>query len=338
MILQTASWKTIIGGIQKNINPNTIAPYIEQAELAYIQPYIGREFYDELAQAVISQTPPDESTVLGQLIKKLNMATAYFTYYKALPFLSVSTGDSGVMLNTPGNTAAMPKWLYLKLEDETLAMADANLESALQYLEANKAEFGTWTGSSQFTISHDLFIQSASQLGQFFPASRSSRQFYVLIREYIKRTEAFIVKPFISPELYLELKNKIKTATPNLLPEEAKVCDLIGYWLAHETIIEALAYLPIVIFSDGIRVISKSGLSADSSRNEEAADNGRLSTLKADCISKAAGFKAELQKYLDTTSSSSILSSYFNSATKASTEKKFYDLPENLPESPYFLL
>jgi hypothetical protein len=176
LINDVAALKAQIGGVQKTMNWPTWEPYVRGAEITHLIPAIGEALYSELV-AVVSPSADQQ-----KLLDRLRPAVAYFAYQDAIPFLVTATGDAGIMMNTPANTANITKWMYVTLVKDVGAKADKWIENALEWLENNADKFPTWTDSPAYTINRGRIISSATQWSRAFPAGRGSRRLFLSVR------------------------------------------------------------------------------------------------------------------------------------------------------------
>ncbi|RAJ94208.1 hypothetical protein LX87_04093 [Larkinella arboricola] len=326
LINDILTFKAQVGGIQKTMNWPTWEPYIRGAEIRHIIPAIGEELYDELA-AVTTPTPEQK-----KLLDRLRPALAFFAYLDAIPYLVTATGDAGLVMNTPANTANITKWMYVTLVKDAAAKADQWFETALSWLEHHADQFPTWTASPSYTVTRGRIIASATEWSRAFPAGRESRRLFLSVRNYLHNSEVDFLMPLLGPALYSGLITKLKTAPLTLFVQEAEVLRLSRLAIANHAFAEAIPFLNI---NEDFRIVSET----DGIVNEDELETGRLNAILKDCKDKASAYAADLVKYLNTTASPTVLPDYYH--------YERYEAPNpsgprggfpNDPANPYFVL
>ncbi|WP_138993963.1 DUF6712 family protein [Larkinella sp. C7] len=298
LINDIAALKSQIGGVQKTMNWPTWEPYVRGAEIRHIIPAIGEELYDELT-AVVSPSAEQK-----KLLDRLRPAVAFAAYLDAVPYLVTATGDVGIVMNTPSNTANISKWMYVTLVKDAQAKADYWIETALQWLELHAGAFPTWTASASYTINQGRIIASATEWSRAFPAGRGSRRLFLAVRNYLNNSEVDFLKPLLGPALYTHLLEKLSTAPLSLTMPETEVLRLSRLAVAHHAFGEAIPFLNI---NEDFRIVSET----DGIVNEDALETGRLNAILRDCQDKASGYAADLVKYLNANASETVLHDYF---------------------------
>jgi hypothetical protein len=322
LIKDIKDFKEVIGGVQKSISFGTVEGFIRTAELQNIIPAIGETFHQELSNYI----GQDEN--VKALIQRLKTASGFYALAIGAPQLVTAFGDGGIIAPQTG-TVPIGKWAYVELRDSSLGQADRALEDALQYLEKYEAKkvsnvyvFNTWRNSDEYTISRKSFINSATELSEYFPAAKNSRRVYMAIRPYITRAENNFIEPLIGPELFEELKTKIADDSSTFTAEEKNLLIQLRSALAYKAFEMGIPYLNL---SQDFRLVTET----DGVKNENPATTGKLDGIKLDCQANAEIFSNKLKKYIDTIASSSVLSTYYDSATYTSStaNKSYYRKP-----------
>ena len=292
--------KAVLGGIQKTMFWATWEPFVRQAELKFIIPAIGQPLYDELTSA--GQLTADQKA----LLQRLRPAVAYFAYLEGLPFLATATGDAGLLLNQPANTAGLTKWMYVTLLKDLQGKSDFWLEESLQWLETHAVAFPKWVDSDAYTIDRGRFIHSATMLTSVFPAAKSSRRLYTEVRGYLLKAEDFI-RPVLTDDFHDALLAKLTDSAATFTPKEAMVLKLVREAVASHAFEEAIPYMNM---NADFRIVSET----DGVVNEDELEESRLNIVLAKCRDTAAGAVAVLTKYLNANASSLVFPEYFRSA------------------------
>ena len=300
LINDIAALKAQIGGVQKTMAWPTWEPAVRQSEQKYIIPAIGPELYAEL----IGLTVPTSAQLL--LLDRLKAATAFFAYLENLPFLLTAVGDAGLVVNTPGNTAVLTKWMYVAVLKDVTAKADSSLEAALQWLETHAATYPTWTASSAYTVNHGRLISSATEWTKAFPAAKNSRRLYLSVRQYLFNSEDSVLQTILGDAFYTALTNRLKLANNTFTAKEVKVLTLCRSVVANRGFVDAIPFLNL---NADFRIVSET----DGIINEDELDINRLNAVLKTCQDAATSAARELTDYLNANASSIVFPEYFAS-------------------------
>jgi hypothetical protein len=336
LIKDEGELKGVLGGVQQTITWETMQPFVKQAEMDYILPAIGEAFYDELC----GLETPNEPQI--KILDRLKITSGYYALTIGLPQLLVAIGDMGAALNLQGGMAAMPKWTFSELMNSSIKKADKSLEGAMTWLEKNKdlkvdnqLVFQTWIGSEVYTISNSLFINSATELTEFFPNVQNSRRLYLILRNYIKKVEEYQLKPVLGVDFFNAIKQPNNTDSAENQGKKEHVLQLIKYFIANKAFSEALPFLNI---NEDFTLVTKS----DGVSNEAMLDQNRRDGLKVNCDDNALIYLNKLKSFLDKEAKpasrvgAGVFSEYFNSEQyKLSKASKPYQRKMNDPTKPY---
>ena len=114
--------KAQLGGLQKNVNWATWAPFIEQAERKHLRPWLGVELLQQLNAHLTGGQP---NAALDALLELLRPAAAYYAQVEAMPMLNVRIGEGGIQ----EGQGAVRQWSYLEAQMASVATADGALDS-----------------------------------------------------------------------------------------------------------------------------------------------------------------------------------------------------------------
>lgn len=278
--------------INKNMAFNTLSPYIEQAETTYIIPLISQELYDELDEAYNGED--DLSEEQEKLLKKIQRPLAYYSLAEAAPFLNLSISDLGLQQeqDKDGMSTPVAQWRYENYIKSLWDNADRFADKLLEFLEKNKDDYEEWAESDAYTITKELFINSAAELSKFININ-NSRRAYLAIRPFIAIAEQKYFIASISQELFDEIKEEIKS--DDLSDENKTLLEKIKTPLAHFALFEAIPQISISIESKGFKINS----STDGFNSNDKAEMKMIEDLKQSSINLANQFMSIMKKYLD---------------------------------------
>ncbi|WP_026995146.1 DUF6712 family protein [Flectobacillus major] len=316
--------KEIIGGIQKDMNPQNFMPFVRSAETRFILPIISEEFYDELTEIVA----PTGKT--QKLIEYLKEASGHYANMLSTIKMVLSRGDIGLMQNKTANSVAITKWQYVADVKDSREKADAAMEAALKYLYKNKGEFQTFLASEEYKASANLLIPTASMLTEFLPVVAHSQIFYLRLVNYIAKQQKYYIVPLIGKEQLEAFKTKARQASPDWTEKEQEAMDLLCHAIANRAFAEAIPFLNINI---DMRVVGET----DGVLNEDDLSADRKTGIQRTCLDQAEMFSNKLVKHLNKYASATEFSSFFNSIFYKPTRRTFDSLPPDEPGMPLVL-
>ncbi|OIN61169.1 DUF6712 family protein [Arsenicibacter rosenii] len=324
--------KSLLGGIQKKTTWDTWAPFVRQAELDHIVPAIGEELYDHLltkinaATDVVTATPLEET-----LIERIRIALCHFVEMDSELAIMLQKGDLGVAVASPPNMQAPGKWAIVARIKEARDKADRSLERVLQYLEKHVGSFPVWVNSNAYTVSHSLFLATATEYTEYFGAVQNSRRLYVALRPYIIKAENDLIRPLIGESFYTYLKGKLPDRTYSWTAQESEALKMIRSAVANDAFSRAVTFINI---NADLRYLSET----DGIVNEDVLPENRRAEIKAECNREARNETMKLKKYLDHKASPTVFPAYYQSDAYTVSEKKPYRLPANNdPQQPFVL-
>lgn len=113
-------------------------PFLEPAELDYIKPFLGDDFYAEIrTQYLASTLTANNHTLITDYLAK---PLAWHTLAKALPFLNVDISNSGLLKNTTDFSSQSSKDERADLVSSALSNAQVYLEKAKAYIEKEQLD------------------------------------------------------------------------------------------------------------------------------------------------------------------------------------------------------
>lgn len=324
LIKDINDFKSVYGGIQKTMFWDTWSPFVKEAELSFIIPAIGEEFYDELVSLVSSNNTL--SVKQARLIGMLKIAVAAYADFMGWFRITASTGDAGKVMHTPENSQAIPKWFAASGRRDAQNRGDKFLEQTLVYLEKNADDFQTWKDSDSCTLFDNQFISTASELTKVFPQAKHSRRVFLQLKEYIGSAQESLIK-VIGKAQYEAWITKITDANATISPLEDDAFLLVRTMIARKAFADALPYLNI---SEDWRLISET----DGVANEDILPQSRRDELAGIELANAEKFKNELIRFLQANASATVfpeyyLSGLYQSRIETKTFSKFQNKPEN---------
>lgn len=317
--------KTHLAGVWLNTKLDMFLVLLEQATDRYIIPAIGQPMYDELVAQPFASLPLEYQ----KLHKKMARALAYYTLYEGLPGMEVAIGDFGAVSHKTENREAVNKRQSQSMLKDTAAKADYWLEHALQFLEKNQLNYKVWETSEAYSESQGLFLRSAIELTEYYPAAQNRRSVYLRVRPFVKNCEEKYLRHEISAGLYAYLKKLI--STPFNLPFSDNDNTLLRYvrlYVASIAMYEAHYTLSTELTEHGYRTLFAND--SGTHQQNQAASETQLNAFRDRAWADAQSHRRELRTWLDTNASLSLFPDYFGSTLyPVAGVKTTYSLPDN---------
>jgi len=154
LISTIAEFKSYIA-IDANMKWASLLPYVKEAEVAYLVPLLGKEFYDEflpLYEDSVGEGPA-LSAENAALLPYIQRCLAYYSVLKALPHLTTSLGELGLRVHRSEDSDPAARWKEEKTLLGALVNGDLHADLLLAFLEENAAPDITdvdWTDALTF--------------------------------------------------------------------------------------------------------------------------------------------------------------------------------------------
>ncbi len=194
----TPELKKFCPSINRNMEWQTFAPAVEQAELKYLKPLLGTAQYNALVTAYEDN---DLSTEQGQLLKFVQRPLAYYAFHEALPLLTAMVSDMGVteQESSEGTALRTRQWVFSGMQKSALENGDLFTDAMLSFLEDNHTNYPLWAGFPAFTVTKSLFINTTAEFNSFVPIGNSKRVWLALRPSSPLQRPNCSSQPFPSP-------------------------------------------------------------------------------------------------------------------------------------------
>ena len=251
------NFKAFYPEVNRNMAWSELEPYITQATRRFILPFIGLEFYDEVADLI--QADDDLLNGREEFVELLRFAVAYHTMAIALPAKKTVMASMGAVENQASEgTTTSTQWGFRTTLWAVAQAADRNMDDLLSFLEKEVADdnatFDAWKDDAAYNIGKsDLFRHTADF--QQYQNINSSRRSFIAMLPTIKQCARQYIVPVISQEQYDDLVAKVKAAA-ELEAADKKLLENVRAALAAWTVYQASNKLAILPDQDGWRVIS----------------------------------------------------------------------------------
>jgi hypothetical protein len=268
-----------------------VKPYIHQAEVKYIMPYLGVDQFNQLRVAYQANSLSSAQTKLLELVR---IPLANFAFALFVPVGQLQIAASGIQQGGSKDKKAAAQWQIDELQASFMNAGYDSIDPMLEYLEENKLLFPAWAGSSAYTVLKQFFINTARQFSEFVWINESRRTFLVL-RAQMKKVEEFSILSILCKPLFAELK--AQTLSSAISEANQVLLDLIRPAVAHLTIARAIEELSVVFSENGIQV-SNSTVSTYTKGKQPAPDL-QLQRLKSQAQTDGETYLAQIRELLE---------------------------------------
>lgn len=299
----------------KNFLPITVSftfedvlPFIKEVERDEIIPLISKEQYDDLNDEY-NATTPSLSDAQTALLERIRYALAPLAFKRWIPFGQVQISSAGIRIASNDQIKTAFPWQIDKLEESALRSGFSALESLLQFMQDNKADYALWTASDSYTLFKKYFINSASDFSDFYNINKSVLVFKA-VKANMKKVEDFFIKPVITTELFDEIKTQIKD--DNLSEANETLMEFIQPAVANLTMAKALSEKSVSINEYGISVFAQTYTENPGKGNQPSGPD-RIDALIRQADADGKAYLKQLQDYLNTNASETVYPLYFDS-------------------------
>ena len=300
---------------------DTWQPYLDEAELSFIKPAIGSALFNIFKE----KSKEDFEEPFLAAITLLRKPLALYALYLGIDEFAVSITSQGIQVVENDTHKPAPQYKVQNLKETWMRRAHTLLDLALLHLEANASDFPTFSPSNP-----DLFIKSASEFNKYVDI-RSSRRVFLTLIPTIRSVESKYIKHTLSNSYFDSLKQAVQ-ASSSLSNDDQAVMNLIQPALAHLTMARALQEISIDILDWGI--FANAASTFTNLQTKQTSNKDRISVMIEANLKDGEAELKELQEYLDTNSTASKYSQYFNSdrfvgASSAKTRIEFKNQKAN---------
>jgi hypothetical protein len=240
------------------VNPSTrielLYPHLRLATQRHLQPLLGSVELGNLVSAydAATFTPAQEL-----LLPYAQQVAAQYMMLLALPTMTVHFSSIGVqeVRGKDGSTDGLRQWTYYELQGATHQAADIAAEELLAFLEDAPANtYPDWEASTAFTRSRELFLNSATELGEYIDV-RGSRRAYAALRPIVKNfVERQSILPWICQAQFDALKAEILAGS--LTSENEALMQRIRPVVAYNALLKLSNQVSVWLGGDGLRMPS----------------------------------------------------------------------------------
>lgn len=224
--------------INKNVEWESIQPYILQAERKYIKTILGDVLYDDYC----TTTPTGNELLAYNLFREASANLAWFLY---LPLANVQVSDSGIAVQQGENFKPAEWWQLRDLRRSFIEAGFNAIDEALKIMEANEPDFSPWETTEGYTIFKELFVKRAETFNRWFNINNSSKTFLAL-RPYLLETHHQYFTAQLNPAT-------LTTINAAVQPVHAQVLDLLQAAQVNYAVVKAVNSGAFDVASTGLQ-------------------------------------------------------------------------------------
>jgi len=213
-VTQLRKYLNVVG----TFDPDSIMPFVNDAQQKYLTRYLGATLLAELDAFVMSNIVPAweevpagfASIYIRALLPHVENPLAAFAFHQAAPSLDIKITDSGFAVVSTANLAPASAERVKNFRASMEQTGFDRLEAMIRFLEAHKEHYPSWVNSEGYSYSNSNFITHADMFDQIVPIAQSRLQFQRL-RPTMDNVELLQIEPVISPALAAKIRTEIKT-------------------------------------------------------------------------------------------------------------------------------
>ena len=295
--------KPYVSGANVNNDIETLQGYIDTAADEYLVQYLGRTFFDDFKEKYNTNSlSANEQALLPYIQRPL----AHFTYYLFACDGGLILDDSGITTAENATQKRPAQWQVRDFKNNRLKNAWSALQSMLQFMWTNKANYTTWRDSAERKDLWRCVIWESSRFSKY----RTIDGYGTLnaLRPYMRMAIDYDITANLGADFTSEILQWLETGGTNadfdlLLP-------YIERCLVFKSLYKASQDLPLQIKATGVYIEEVDrGLQNDNTT--KIAEN--LMKLASTCDAEYQSALSRMKTYLQANASVSKYATYFNS-------------------------
>lgn len=275
--------------VNQNIEWTTLKRHVVKAENQVLLPIIGQAQYS-LLLAALAATPSINELAL---IDKCRWVISSAAMWYALPALNVMVSDMGVVQNRSSESTAAPatQWSYREVRKNYLLDTQVFAEDLYRFLQAERANFTAWAGSSSDSEYNELLLRNNKEIGRYLNTADSIRT-YVGLVPFIRTATISTIVPIVGQATVDAMQVSL---TANSAISDTVMLDYVRRALAWQALYDALPFINIMTGTTSVTI----AIMEDGMHTHTPAD---IDQLKRYAEQQAANAIAVLTNYYNTIS------------------------------------
>ena len=205
---------------------DTMAPHIQNAERDYLVPLIGNDLY----QTLITFCNEDVHDLTDESVQKTNhllsivrSAVIHIAYWIGFDVINALITDSGFKRTESANVKSLFKYQENNLKDYLRTSGFNGLDTVLQFLELNLADFKEFEDSPAFSLMKTSFVPTTYIFSDIYFIN-NSRLTFLRMKQHLQLLEETEILPILGPDTYAYLKEELAKPEP-----DSKVYRILPY-------------------------------------------------------------------------------------------------------------
>lgn len=268
-----------------------IEPYLKMVERDVIKKLLGDQ-YTTLHAAYQADSMSAEQTAL---LTEVRIPLANLAFYEGMDVIAIQFGSLGAYTSEDGQSKAVSNTQLYHVKRSIKSLGYKGLETLLEFLEENKADYSDWTSDAVYTERRSLFVLGADDFSKNFNR-RISRWVYWNLIPIMSRVQKDLFIDLFSQELYDEIltENQSDTVSAN----NQVLLDLIKPALCHATFVKGIEQLVVGIDDEGVTIFSQENL-RNIGEARKNAEELRIGIIKREAELEVGKYLTELKDTLD---------------------------------------
>jgi len=274
--------------IDINTRIESLQPFINEAEILYIKPLLGADFYATLIadyDSDLTQMTADHQEAMPYIQRAL----AYYMAYLSVNQMGVNFGDMGIQHQHGENSMPAPQWKVDKLQLNYIQQADVHAEKMLEFLEANASalKYADWYNDLSVNTKLEGWMVNTTRAASMYIDINESRRIFLRLKKRIKEIEAGYIKRLICADQYNALVTEIQS--DSVSAENELLIDQLRPIIAKMALYLTIPSLRISIGDQGIMLYS----SNDGIITKQSADKEQVKNLLNSLKCEPFGYEAD---------------------------------------------
>lgn len=233
--------------VHSDLDFNALKSFVNDVELKYILPILGKTLYTELSDNV------NFTGIKKELVEQITIPVVTLAFHQAIPYLNVGVSGSGGL--TVGGNEYEKAASQVRTEDlkrATLNDGHNRLDTLMQFIEDNATALEINYANLQKVTSH--FLPNAKAISNYVPLEQNRFIFSKMI-PVLKNLETTVLPNILGHTLY-DLVVTSFEAEVGLDSQYETLAALCAPILAHLTFSESLLAIGLTVDERGITIFN----------------------------------------------------------------------------------
>jgi len=230
-----ADFKTQVGGaISTTLELTSLEPVIYDAARRHLTPYLGVDFYEDLATAYAGDSMSAAQTAL---LPKVRKPLALLTMHEYAKIGGIEFGEGGIHRNENDSKKAAFRYQEKEYSRYMIEKGYEALELLLKFLSDNTATYTDWAASDEATMHLNPLLNYAADFRRLLNV-QCDRWTFECMRPLIAEVETVAVQAILPAAFYYGLKERHVAGTLTVPEKElrTRIRNAIGHFAMAEAI------------------------------------------------------------------------------------------------------